>query len=145
MRMEPPPSDPSESGAIPAAVAAAAEDAVLQLRSGVTVEQFALQQGYEWQVELGAGRLNTTVPRGVLPRAFELPVPTSGQGTTEFIVTATGDAPVFELARVNAGQYEQLTAAEQQLLQQQVSAEYSNLVNTEFQRALRDNADITVL
>jgi peptidyl-prolyl cis-trans isomerase D len=128
-----------------AAVAAAAEDAVQQLRSGTGVEEFALREGYEWQVELGAGRRNTTVPRDVLQRAFELPVPASGQGTSEFIVTATGDAQVFELVRVNAGQYEQLTEAEQQLLQQQVSAEYSNLVNTEFQRGLRDNADITVL
>jgi len=127
------------------AVAAAAEDAVQQLRSGITVEQFALREGYEWQVELGAGRRNTAVPRDVLQRAFELPVPASAQGTAEFIVTATGDAQVFELVRVNAGQYDQLTEAEQQLLQQQVSAEYSNLVDTEFQRGLRDNADITVL
>jgi hypothetical protein len=60
-------------------------------------------------------------------------------------MTTTGDAQVFELVRVNVGRYEQLTEAEQQRLQQQVSTEYSNLVNTEFQRALRDNADITVL
>jgi len=131
------------------AVTAAAEGAVQQLRSGMTVEQIALREGYEWQVELGAGRSNTTVPRGVLQRAFELPVPTTEQGTeqgtSEFVVTATGDAQVFELVRVNAGQYDQLTETEQQLLQRQVSAEYSNLVNTEFQRSLRDNADITVL
>jgi peptidyl-prolyl cis-trans isomerase D len=128
-----------------AAVAAAAEDAVQQLRSGTGVEEFALREGYEWQVELGAGRRNTTVPRGVLQRAFELPAPTSAQGASEYIVTTTGDAQVFELVRVNAGQYDKLTEAEQQLVQQQVSAEYSNLVNTEFQRGLRDNADITVL
>jgi hypothetical protein len=85
------------------------------------------------------------VPRDVLQRAFELPVPTSGQGTSEFIMTAAGDAQVFELVRVNAGQYDQLSEAEQQLLRQQVSAESSNLVNTQFQRGLRDNADITVL
>jgi peptidyl-prolyl cis-trans isomerase D len=127
------------------AVAAAAEDAVRELRSGITVEQLALREGYEWQVELGANQRNNTVPRGVLQRAFELPVPTSAQGTSEFIVTATGDAQVFELVRVIAGQYEQLTEAEQQLLQQQVSAEYSNLLNTQFQRGLRENADITVL
>jgi peptidyl-prolyl cis-trans isomerase D len=128
-----------------AAVAVAAEEAVQQLRSGLTVEQLALQEGYEWQVELSAGRRNATVPRDVLQRAFELPVPTSAQGTAEFIMTATGDARVFELVRVNAGQYDQLTEAEQQQLQQQVSTEYSNLVDTEFQRGLRDNADITVL
>ncbi len=128
-----------------AAVAVAAEDAVQELRAGITVEQFALREGYEWQVELGAGRRNNTVPRDVLQRAFELPVPTSGQGTSEFIMTAAGDAQVFELVRVNAGQYDQLSEAEQQLLRQQVSAESSNLVNTQFQRGLRDNADITVL
>ncbi|RLA48512.1 MAG: peptidylprolyl isomerase [Gammaproteobacteria bacterium] len=127
------------------AVVTAAEDAVQQLRSGVTVEQFALQQGYEWQVELGASRFNTTVPRSVLQRAFELPLPTSQQGASEFIVTATGDAQVFELVRVNEGQYDRLTEEEQQGLQRQVDAEYRRLVNTEFQRGLRDNADITVL
>jgi peptidyl-prolyl cis-trans isomerase D len=128
-----------------AAVAAGAEEAVQQLRSGTTLEKLAQREGYEWQVELGAGRRNTVVPRAVLQRAFELPVPTSAQGTAEFIMTTTGDAQVFELVRVNVGRYDQLTEAEQQRLQQQVSTEYSNLVNTEFQRALRDNADITVL
>lgn len=128
-----------------AAVAAAAEQAVQQLRTGATVEQLAVSEGYEWQVELGAERRNTTVPRDVLQRAFELPVPSQGESATDYVMTLTGDAQVFELARVTAGQYESLAEMEQRALQQQVSAEYGNLVDNEFQRGLRDGADITVL
>jgi len=128
-----------------AAVAAAAEQAVQALRSGTSVEEFAKREGYEWQVELGASRRNTVVPGGVLQRAFELPAPAEGLASSDFIMTPTGDAQVFQLVRVNAGDYESLAEAEQQLLRQQVSAEYSNLVDTEFQRGLRSDAEINVL
>jgi len=128
-----------------AAVAAEAELAVQQLRSGTGVEQFAVSNGYDWQVELGADRGNVTVPRDVLQRAFQLPVPAAGEAPTDFVMTASGDAQVFELARVTAGQYDALPEAEQRGLQQQVSAEYGQLVDAEFQRGLRDGADITVM
>jgi peptidyl-prolyl cis-trans isomerase D len=128
-----------------AAVAAEAERALEQLRAGTGVEQFALTAGYDWQVELGADRRNIAVPRDVLQRAFELPVPAEGETPSDYVMTATGDAQVFVLARVTAGQYDQLSAPEQQGLGQQVSAEYSSLVDNEFQRGLRESADITVL
>ena len=128
-----------------AAVAAEAERALEQLRVGTGVEQFAVNAGYDWQVELGADRRNIAVPRDVLQRAFELPVPAEGETSSDFVVTATGDAQVFELARVTAGQYDQLSAPDQQVLGQQVSGEYSNLVDAEFQRGLREGAEITVL
>jgi peptidyl-prolyl cis-trans isomerase D len=128
-----------------AAVAAEAERALEQLRTGAGVEQFAVDAGYDWQVELGADRRNIAVPRDILQRAFELPVPAEGETPSEFVMTAAGDAQVFVLARVIAGQYDQLSPPEQQLLGQQVSAEYSSLVDTEFQRGLRDSADITTL
>jgi len=128
-----------------AAVAAEAERALEQLRVGTGVEQFAVNAGYDWQVELGADRRNIAVPGDVLQRAFELPVPAEGETSSDFVVTATGDAQVFELARVTAGQYDQLSAPDQQVLGQQVSGEYSNLVDAEFQRGLREGAEITVL
>jgi peptidyl-prolyl cis-trans isomerase D len=128
-----------------AAVAAEAERALEQLRAGTGVEQFALKAGYDWQVELGADRRNIAVPRDVLQRAFELPVPAEGETPSDFVMSAAGDALVFVLARVTAGQYDQLSAPEQQVLGQQVSAEYSSLVDNEFQRGLRESADITVL
>ena len=128
-----------------AAVASEAECALQALRSGVTVEQFAVDKGYTWQVELGAERRNTAVPTGVLRRVFELPVPPEGAAAVDFVMTPGGDAQVFELARVTPGQFAELEPTEREVLQQQVSAEFANLVDTEFQRALRDDADITVL
>ena len=80
-----------------------------------------------------------------MQRAFELPAPAAGSSFSDFIMTPSGDAQVFELARVSPGQYDVLNKVEQQALLQQISAEYSNLVDTEFQRGLRDEADITVL
>ena len=127
------------------AVAAKAEQALQALRSGVSLEAFAKQEGYEWQVELGASRRNTVVPGEVLQRAFELPVPPEGESASDFIMTPVGDAQVFELVRVSEGEYESLAEPEQQALRQQVSAEYSNLVDTEFQRGLRSDAEINVL
>ena len=128
-----------------AAVAAAADGALSQLRSGITVEQYAVDKGYEWQVELGADRRNNAIPPGVLRRAFELPTPPEGESSTDFIITPAGDAQVIELVRVTAGEYEALEETEQSLLRQQVSAEFGSLVDDAFQRGLRDDADITVL
>lgn len=128
-----------------AAVAAKAEQALQALRSGVSLETLAKREGYEWQVELGANRANTAVPGAVLQRAFELPVPAEGESASDYIMTQVGDAQVFELVRVSAGDYKELAETEQQALRQQVSAEYSNLVDTEFQRGLRSDAEINVL
>jgi len=127
------------------AVAAEARLALEQLRSGSGVEQFALTNTYEWQVELGAERNNTALPREVLRRAFELPVTEEGVSASDFVMTPAGDALVFELVRVTSGEYEALAEMQQQLLKQQVGAEYSGLVDSEFQQGLRDNADISVL
>jgi peptidyl-prolyl cis-trans isomerase D len=128
-----------------AAVTAEAERAILALRSGTSVEDFALAKNYEWQVELAAERRSPTVPAGILQRAFELPVPQEGEPAIDFILTDSGDAQVLELVRVSAGEYDALAAAQQQGLQQQVSSEYASLVDNEYQRGLRDAADITVL
>jgi peptidyl-prolyl cis-trans isomerase D len=127
------------------AVAAAAERAVMRLRDGSSIEQFAIGEGYEWQVELGADRRNRIVPAEILQRIFALPDPGKGASSIDFVLTAEGDARVFELARVSVGQYQTLTDMEQQGLQQQVSVEYSQLINAEYQQGLRDSADISVL
>jgi hypothetical protein len=60
-------------------------------------------------------------------------------------MTPAGDALVFELVRVTSGDYEALADMQKQLLQRQVGAEYSGLVDSEFQQGLRDGADISVL
>jgi peptidyl-prolyl cis-trans isomerase D len=127
------------------AVAREARRALAALRDGTGVEQFAGDNGYEWQVEIGAGRSNDMLPPEVLRRAFELPPPRPGDSVTDFVTTAGGDAMVLELVRVTPGDFDSLPADQQRSLARQVGIEYGSVVDTEFQQALRDEADISVL
>jgi peptidyl-prolyl cis-trans isomerase D len=128
-----------------AALMAEAENALTQLRSGVGVEEFADAQGYEWQVELGVNRSNSNVLPEVLRRTFELPRPAGGAASADYILTQAGDAVVIKLVSVNAGDYAALQKPEQQQIQQQVSSEFGSLVNTEFDRSLRERAEISTV
>ena len=128
-----------------AAVLARAQQALEQLRAGSGIEQVATAAGYEWQVELGASRNSTVVPPEVLRGAFELPAAAPGQTLSSVVMTPGGDAWVFEVIRVVPGDYARLPDAQQQVLQQQISAEYGTLVDREFQRGLRQRADISVM
>jgi peptidyl-prolyl cis-trans isomerase D len=128
-----------------AAVASQAQNAVAAVRSGTSIEEFATDNGFEWQAELAVDRGNTSVPREVLQRAFQLPTPASGESITDYVMTTSGDALVFELLRVSAGQLDALAEAEQAGLRQQLTGESSGLLDNEFQRGLRASADISVM
>ena len=125
---------------------ATAEAAVLALRGGQSVEEYALENGYQWQVELAANRRNSAVPSAVLQRAFQLPAPVEGQGSrVDYVASASGDVLVFELSRVTAGDFAALPEREQSMLKGQLAAESGNLVQQEFQQGLYQRADINVL
>jgi len=128
-----------------AAITAEADHALEQLRSGLAADQFANAQGYKLQVELGVDRRNSTVPPEVLHRIFDLPPPAADKTATDFIMASNGDAIVIELVRVNAGEYKALKEPEREQLQQMLNSETGSLINEEFQRGLRERADITVL
>lgn len=128
-----------------AAVAREAERALVELYAGAGVENFSNDNGYEWQVELSANRANPMVPRPVLERAFELPAPGEGQSTFDYVVTPAGDVQVFELDSVTPGSLTALSPAQKKQLSQTITAEHARMANIEFQRGLRDRADITVL
>ena len=115
------------------------------LRSGQGVEDFAIENSYEWQVELAANRGNVLLPRAVLRRAFELPVPGEGQTEFEYVLNAAGDAQVFELVRVSAGNYAELDENQKLGLSRQVTGEFAALVDAEHQNSVRAKADITVM
>lgn len=127
------------------AMQAEAARALVALRSGVSVEEFATEAGYEWQVELGADRRNPIVPAAVLDSAFSLAIPPSGQTTFESVINTSNDTLVYELVRVTPGQFDTLPESEQTALRQLVAGESANLVANEYQQGLRDIADITVL
>ena len=128
-----------------AAVAAQAAQALKQLRAGVPLKEFAESQGYDLQVELGVNRSNTAVPAEVLRRVFELPAPSATDLSADYVMSANGDAVVVQLMQVNSGDYGSLPAAEQAQLQQALSGEFGGLIDNEFQRGLRERAEITVL
>ena len=127
------------------AITREAERALAALRSGTGVEQFAVDNSYQWQVEIGAGRNNGMLPPQVLRRAFELPAPDSGSTIADYVMTPEGDVMVLELVRVTRGDLESMPMDQREGLRAQVGSEYGSLVDTEFQQGLREEADITVL
>ncbi len=128
------------------AVAEQAVSAVQALRAGQSVEDYALANGYEWQVELGADRRNGMLPRELLRRVFELPSPDEDTSSRfDYISTSSGDVQVFELSRVTRGDFEVLPQDEQDSLAGVITGENGNLVQQEYQQGLHTRADITVL
>ncbi len=128
-----------------AAVAAESDRALEQLRSGFAMDELASSRGYQLQVELGVDRRNTKVPPEVLRRIFELPPPEPGRTATDFIMAPNGDAIVVELQRVSTGEYKSLTDAERKQLQEMLGGDSASRINNEFQRALRERAEISTL
>ena len=127
------------------AVSNAATAALENLQSGIAIDQYAKAQGYELQVKLGIDRSNTTVPNEFLRRTFELPPPGDSNSSADFVITPNGDAVVIDLDQVSPGEYTSLSEAEQEQLQRILTGEYGNLVYQEYQRGLRESAEITVL
>lgn len=127
------------------AIVEAAESAIAELSQGTSLESYANDNGYDWQVELAAYRGSTVVPRNVLERAFELPQPAPGGSVFDYVMDSEGDVTVLELARITAGDLSALRPAQKAELSKQVKAEFASMANTEFQRGVRERADITVL
>jgi peptidyl-prolyl cis-trans isomerase D len=120
-----------------------ATDLLLRLREGATVEALALENGYDWQVELGARRDSRSVPPSLLRRAFKLPAGEEGSSAFEYVLNPDGDVELFELVRVMEGDAGQLPATRRVALQQNMMSELSRGTDNRFQQLLRDNADVT--
>ena len=109
-----------------------------------TLESFAVENGYEWQVEIGADRRNVNLPEAVLRRAFALAAPTD-KPVLDSVTTASGDIQLLELVRVSEGELESLSEVQRGVLARQVGGEYGTLIRQEYQSGLREAAEITVL
>ncbi|MFT5335540.1 MAG: peptidyl-prolyl cis-trans isomerase D [Halioglobus sp.] len=127
------------------AMVAAADAALAALNGGSSIESFANDNKYEWQVELAAYRASSVVPRTILQRAFELPTPGPGESVFEYVMSPEGDVQVLELARVTPGALTALAPAQRTELREQVKSEFARMGNTEFQRGVRNRAEISVL
>jgi peptidyl-prolyl cis-trans isomerase D len=128
-----------------AAVLSEATSALQALRNGLAAEQFADANDYDFEVELGVERRNTMLPPAVLGRTFQLPVPTEGAVSTDFISMPNGDAVVIELLGVSAGVFKSLSTQEQAQFQQLLATEAGRLIDSEYQRGLRERAKISIL
>lgn len=126
-------------------LAAEARRMLARLREGDAMDEIAAASGYEWQVEIGAGRRGFAVSPEVLGRVFALPAPTEQDAISDYLITQAGDAVVVQLIRVRRGDYESLPEEEQEQLQNQIASEYANLVNAEYRMALRRAAEINVM
>jgi peptidyl-prolyl cis-trans isomerase D len=127
------------------AVLSEANHALQELHDGLPADQFADAQQYELKVELGIDRGNTLLAPEILGRTFQLPLPTAGAASIDFISMPNGDAVVIEILSVTAGEFKSLPTQEQGQFQQLLATEAGRLIDIEYQRGLRERAKISIL
>ena len=127
------------------AVLSEANRALQVLQDGLAAEQFTDANGYKLNVELGVQRRNAVLPPQVLGRTFQLPSPAADATSIDFISMPSGDAVVIELLSVTAGEFKSLPNQEQAQFQQLLATEAGRLINSEYQRGLRERAKISIL
>ena len=120
-----------------------AREILLALREGASIEELALENEYEWQVELATTRDNASVPAALLSRSFELPAPDEGQSTFDYVQNRDGDIEVLELVRVIPSKDLDLPTQRRRALEMQIVNEDGQLVDELYQEALATSADIT--
>ena len=108
-----------------------------------TIEEIALKEGYEWQVEIGGTRTKNELPRELSEKVFSLPItsalPVTNQslGGSEFIF-------LYELVRVQPGGMDKFSAQELPQIKKQLSRIWGDAVFNELQKARRDASEIEV-
>ena len=124
------------------AIRESANSLLQQLHSGATIEELALANEFEWQVELAAKRSNRAVPRSLLRRAFELPPPQEGASSFEYVQNSDGDIEMFELVRVIAGDASRMSKSQRQSLERSLGNEARRRTDNYYQQELLSRADI---
>lgn len=119
-----------------------AKSLLQQLREGASIEDLALANDFEWQVELASTRNNPALSNSLLRRVFELPAPAQGESVFEYVQGAEGDIEVFELVEVIAADPASLAKGQRQLIERQLVNEHGQQADQAFQQQLRASADI---
>jgi peptidyl-prolyl cis-trans isomerase D len=119
-----------------------ASSLLAELRNGASIEDVALANQYQWQVELGAKRDNRDVPPTLLRRAFQLPAPTEGERALEYVQNNEGDIELFELVRVIPGDVSKLNAARREALGSRMMNELARRADELYQQELQAHAEI---
>ncbi|MDG1065554.1 MAG: SurA N-terminal domain-containing protein [Luminiphilus sp.] len=107
---------------------------------GERLEEIATVEGYEWRVELGARRIGSLLPAEVVTVAFAMQH--GGDASLESTQLVNGDLAIVELAGVEAGQLENLSLGEKDVMLAQLTQLQGQLSMLEYRTALRDNAEI---
>ncbi|EAQ99088.1 SurA N-terminal domain-containing protein [Congregibacter litoralis] len=126
------------------AAAAEARELLAALDDGNTVEEAANAAGFQWQVELGARRDSPTLPPVVRERLFSMAAPTDGNAVREIVSDDPDATYIVELARVNAGDPEDLPAEEQNSLRQRIAGETGGTLQQQYERSLRERVEVIV-
>jgi len=129
-----------EVGARTAARLALVESVKARRDSGERLEEIAGTDDYEWRVELGARRAGSLLPPEVATLAFSMSL--SAEGSIDSVELVNGDLAVVELARIQAGNLENLSASERVAMADQLTQLQGQLSLLEYRSALRANADI---
>ncbi len=127
------------------AARSAAQSALQILRDGGAMDALANAENYEWQVELGVTRRNSTLPPALAAAAFRLQPPEPGSSQADIVAAPNGDFYVYQLNNVSPGSADGLPEVERQGLTRLVSGEFGQIIDTEYRQGLRDAAEIDVM
>ena len=108
-----------------------------------TIEEIALKEGYEWQVEIGSTRIKNQLPRALSEKVFSVPT-TSTLPVTNQLLGDSGFIFLYELVRVQPGGMDNFSSQELPQIKKQLSRIWGDAVFNELQQARRDTSEIEV-
>lgn len=121
--------------------AAVAEEVLASLRSGKSVEDAALERGYEWQTVPGHRRGADGVASELSRAAFSTPRATAGS-TLGRAEQPNGDVIVFEISNFREGSLADLGMEQQLALRRAIQSARGREVSEHYLNRLRESADI---
>lgn len=127
-----------------AAAAAKAQELLSALEAGESVEAVANAAGLDWQVELGARRDSQRLPTAVRTALFAMPEPVA-ENPRRSVVNDGPDATfVLEFIRLTEGQLAGMPQPERTRLRERIAGENGGLLQQQYEKSLRERAEITV-
>jgi peptidyl-prolyl cis-trans isomerase D len=121
--------------------AAVAEEVLASLRSGKSVEDAALERGYEWQTVPGHRRGADGVASELSRAAFSTPRAAAGS-TWGRVEQPNGDVVVFEISNFREGSLADLGTEQQLALRRAIQSARGREVSEHYLNRLRESAEI---
>ncbi len=123
-----------------------AEESIIDLETGKSMEKLAQEKDYEWQVALDVTRNSAKVNRELLSAVFNM-VRTADQGSfrRQAVTLRSGNVAVVQLEKVLDGTVEGFSAAEQRGIKTELQRNNGAQSLKSFVQTLRDRAEIEIL